>query len=165
MLIIYAILTCLMLTVTFSDITRYLIPNWLVLAITIFYPIAIWVAPVKPDWGSACLIAFGAFVIGLLVLSRFMGGGDVKLLTATALYAGKAGIIDFTVYVAILGGLGTLLLLGMRTMAPWVYMKLGKTGADVPRVLTEKEPAPYGVAIAGAFLLMLWTGRLPGLVL
>jgi prepilin peptidase CpaA len=165
MLIVYAILTCFMIAVMLSDISRYRIPNALVLALLAFYPFAVWVAPVRPDWGGACLVALGTFIFSIFLLARFMGGGDLKLLSATALYAGKSGMMDFVVYIAILGGLGTLFLLGLRALAPYVFMKMGKTGADIPRVLTDKEPAPYGVAIAAAFLLMLWSDKLPGLVL
>lgn len=165
MLIIYAILTSLMIAVILSDTSRYIIPNWLVLALVVLYPVAVWLAPVKPDWMIACAICFGTFVVGLLLIARYMGGGDVKLLTAVALYGGKEGFVDLIVYTALLGGVGTLLLLLLRALTPFVWLKLGLSGASIPRVLTPKEPVPYGVAIAGAFLIMLWGGKLPGLVL
>jgi prepilin peptidase CpaA len=166
MLILYAILTCFMIAVCLSDISRFLIPNWIVLAILALYPVAVWLSPARPDWKMACLIALITFIAGyILFFLRIMGGGDIKLLTATILYAGKSGFLDFLIYVAILGGLGTLLLLALRAMAPYIFLKLGKSGSTIPRVLTNKEPAPYGVAIAAAFLLMLWGGKLPGLIL
>jgi prepilin peptidase CpaA len=163
MLIVFAILTFLMLMVVLSDIARYLIPNWLVLSLMALYPVAVYIAPHRPDWQIACLIAFITLLVGYLVLLRYMGGGDIKLLTATALYAGKAGFGDFIVLVAIIGGLGTLLLLLLRALTPYVFLKAKKTGASVPRVLTPGEPVPYGVAIAAAFLYMLWNNQLPGL--
>ena len=166
MLILYVILTALMIAVCLSDITRYIIPNWLVLALIVLYPAAVVLARVKPDWGTACIIALATFLVGYVILFlRVMGGGDIKLLTAASLYAGKDAYLDFIVYVAILGGLGTLLLLALRSIVPYVFLKTGKSGASIPRVLTHKEPAPYGVAIAAAFLILLWGGRLPGLVL
>ena len=165
MLIVYAILTCLMIAVCLSDIAQYRIPNTLVLALTVFYPVAVYLSPARPDWMMACVIALITFVVGYVLLMRYMGGGDVKLLTAAALYAGKSGMIDFIVYVALLGGAGTLLLLALRALAPYVWLKIGASGGSIPRVLSGKEPVPYGVAIAGAFLIMLWMNKLPGLAL
>jgi prepilin peptidase CpaA len=154
-----------MIAVCLSDIARYLIPNWMVLALILIYPAAVYISPARPDWGIACVIALATFVVGYLVLFlRFMGGGDIKLLTAATLYAGKPSFVDFIVYVAIIGGIGTLVLLALRSITPYVFVKLGKTGAAIPRVLTAKEPAPYGVAIAAAFLILLWSGHLPGLI-
>lgn len=164
MLIIFVILTCMMIAVILSDIARYIIPNWLVLALVLVYPVAVWVSPAHIHWGSACLVALGVFALGYVCfILHFMGGGDIKLLTAASLYAGVLEAIDFLVYMAILGGIGTLLLLALRSIAPYVALKLGKNGASIPRVLTHKEPVPYGVAIAIAFLIMLWSNRFPGL--
>lgn len=166
MLIIYVILTFLMIAVTLSDMARYMIPNWLVLALLMLYPVAVYVSASRPDWHAACLVAFIAFIIGyVLFFLRLMGGGDIKLLTAASLYAGLSGILDFIMYVALLGGVGSLLLLALRAFTPYLFLKAGRTAADIPRVLSDKEPVPYGVAIAIAFLLMLWSGNLPGLKL
>lgn len=155
-----------MLAVILNDVSRYIIPNWLVLVLTLFYPVAVYICPVRPNWGMACVVSLGMFVVGLFVLVRFIGAGDVKLLTATALYAGTSGIVDFIVYVTILGGLGTIVLLGLRLLIAGIFTALGKPMTSVPRVLTVGEKyVPYGVAIAGAFLIMLWGGKLPGLVL
>jgi prepilin peptidase CpaA len=155
-----------MFAVILNDVSRYLIPNWLVLAITLFYPVAVYICPVRPNWGMACVVSLATFVIGLFVLVRFIGAGDVKLLTATVLYAGADGVLDFVVYLTLLGGLGTLLLLLLRIVIAYIFTKLGKPLKSIPRVLTVGEKyVPYGVAIAGAFLYMLWGGKLPGLVL
>jgi prepilin peptidase CpaA len=166
MLAIYAILTCLMIAIILSDIMRYLIPNWLVLALLALYPVAVYVSSARPDWKTACLVCLITFAAGnVIFFLRLMGGGDIKLLTATALYAGSAGILDFIVYVAILGGLGSVVLLLMRALTPFVFSKIGKGAESIPRVLSDGAPVPYGVAIAGAFLFMLWNSKLPGLTL
>ena len=105
MLIIYAILTCFMIAVILGDVSRYLIPNWLVLSLMVLYPVAVYIAPVTPDWKMACVIAVATFAVGYVLFSfRIMGGGDIKLLTALALYAGTGAMIDFLVYVAMIGG-------------------------------------------------------------
>ena len=97
---------------------------------------------------------------------RFIGGGDIKLLTALVLYTGKPVTFDFLVYVTILGGIGTLLLLVLRSMLSYIILRLGHSQESLPRVLrTGERYVPYGVAIAIAFLGLLWSGKLPGLVL
>jgi prepilin peptidase CpaA len=103
--------------------------------------------------------------VSIILLLPFMGAGDVKLLTACALYTGEGGMLDFIVYVAVFGGIGSVLLLVLRAFTPYAFLKAGLGAEKIPRVLTDKEPVPYGVAIALAFLIMLWGGHMPGLVL
>jgi prepilin peptidase CpaA len=166
MLIVYAILTCFMFAVILNDVSRYLIPNWLVLALIVFYPVAVYVAPVRPDWGMACVVSIAMFAVGFFILARFIGGGDVKLLTAAVLYTGQPSTLDFIIYLTLLGGAGTVLLLLLRHVIAFLFTRLGKPLTSVPRVLKVGEKyVPYGVAIAGSFLILLWGGKLPGLVL
>lgn len=165
MLIIYTLLTCLMFAVMLSDTQRYRIPNGIVLALLALYPVAVYVAHGLPDWKTACLVCLITFAVGIVLILPFMGAGDVKLLTACSLYVNKGGMLDFIVLVAILGGIGSLLLLALRAITPFVFMKLRLSAESIPRVLSHKEPVPYGVAIAGAFLWMLWSNTLPGFTL
>jgi prepilin peptidase CpaA len=165
MLTVYAILTCLMLAVILNDTTRYLIPNWLVLALILLYPVAVRVSPARPDWRTACVIALAVFLVGFIFLFRFMGGGDIKLLTATSLYVGEEAGPQYIMLVALLGGGLAILLLVTRPLFKHLFDKLKKPEL-LPRVLTPGEKyMPYGAAIAIAFLILLWQGKMPGLVL
>jgi prepilin peptidase CpaA len=166
MLVVYAILTCLMITVILNDVTRFLIPNWLVLALIAVYPVAVIVSAAHPDWKIACGVAFAAFVVlATLYFLKLFGAGDAKLLAATTLYTGKEVLLDYIVVVALSGGALALFLLAIRPLAKRFYDARGKA-SSLPRVLTPGEKfVPYGVAIAGAFLYMLWSNRLPGLAI
>lgn len=162
LLIIAALLTALMLTVILTDISRFIIPNWLVLTVMALYAVSAFTLPI-PDRLIALGIGVATLVIGVLVLFQFkiMGGGDVKLLAAGALFAGKATILFFIVDVGLLGGVVALALLVLRPLVAYGCSHM-KHPPGIPRVLTTDEPVPYGVAIAISLLALLWSGKLPG---
>lgn len=151
------VLCAAMLLVIAWDATHYIIPNWLNALLLILYPLWWFTAPAAPDWAGAlgmfalCFaVGFGLFALGL------MGAGDVKLLSVLGLYVGfsEAGLA-LIIYMALLGGVLSLLLIILRrVLAGWKRR---------PRLLRKKEPVPYGLAIAGSFLWLLFTGRVPGM--
>ena len=140
------------------DITRYVIPNLLNLAILLLYVIAAYFLGLPYEWaflaaGIALIVGLGMFSLGL------MGGGDIKLLVVLMLWTGWSSVsFQFLIYTAVLGGLLAVVVLLLRAIAPQV-MNAGR----LPRILRHKEPVPYGVAIAGAFLFLLWNGAIMGL--
>ena len=165
MLIFAVLLTCLMITVIIADFTRYIIPNWLVGIVLLLYPVMVYFSPARPDWQGALLIAIGVFAVGFLLFAvGAMGGGDIKLLTATVLWIGKMNAIMFFLWVSILGGILAIALWLLRYMIPYALSKL-KNPPPIPRVFTIGEPVPYGVAIAIVFLVLLWTGKIPGIII
>jgi len=159
------LLTGLMLAVLYLDFTRFTIPNKLVLAVT-----GLWLAFLALHWGNvdwvmALALAAGAFVLGFVIfLLRVMGGGDVKLLAACMLWVGQKECLTFLFAIGILGGALAVLLLIGRPVVPWIYSRFSNP-PPIPRVFTIGEPVPYGLAIAGAFLGLLWMGYLPGLTI
>jgi len=165
MLVLAVLLTCLMITVIITDITRFIIPNLLVLSIILLYPVLLYIAPVMPDWKMGLLIGVASFIVGFAVFAlNLMGGGDIKLFTIAAIFVGKANFYDFIFLVSLLGGAVAIILLIMRPMIPLIAAKIKKL-EQIPKVLTIGQPAPYGVAIALAFIYMLWSGKIPGVVL
>jgi prepilin peptidase CpaA len=74
-----------------------------------------------------------------------MGGGDAKLLTASAIWFGlSTSLVAFLLYVSVIGGLLTLVVLFLRSKENLIL------AARIPvphRLLTSKK-IPYGVAIA-----------------
>jgi prepilin peptidase CpaA len=153
-------LVAVMLVVLWLDVTRYTIPNWLNAVLLIAYPLAVWRAPVAVDWPMALAGAAIVFAAGYVVFSRgWMGGGDIKLITVCALWVGWQHLLDFIFIFALLGGALSLLVWGVRKLLPHV------TSRPLPRILQNGAPVPYGVAIALGFLLMLWMGRIPAVIL
>lgn len=159
------ILTVLMITVMITDFTRFIIPNKLNLTILLLFPVIFTCVGGRPQWYYDLAVFAGMFIFGYVVLFRFMGGGDVKLLAVCSLYAGKSSFLPFIMGVALWGGALALALLAAREFVPYIYMKLGKAPDSIPRVFTAGQPAPYGLAIAASFLCLLWWGEVAGLKL
>jgi prepilin peptidase CpaA len=158
MSIIMLYLVASMLAVIYFDVTRFIIPNWLVGSLLIAYPLAVILSPVAVDWKMALVGMLGVFALGYVIFAlRVMGGGDVKLIIVLSLWVGLEKLAVFGINFAIIGGVFTLFLLLVRKIIPVV----AGSGKKLPRIIRNKEPVPYGVAIAGAFLLMLAVGDVP----
>lgn len=101
------------------DLRRMRIPNWLNGALALlFLPVAaLTLSPEAALWRLA--VAAGVLAAGYaLFAAGRMGGGDVKMLAAAALWVppGQAGAAMFLLSVALLAGLA--LVLGARRLAP-----------------------------------------------
>lgn len=94
------------------------------------------------------LVTFGFFAAG------WMGGGDAKLLAATALWFGpSADLIEYLLLGTIYGGILTLGLLLSRVMLAPV------TGVFfIDRLLDRDTGIPYGIALGGAGLTVYSNG-------
>jgi prepilin peptidase CpaA len=137
----YGLLTALaiaLLIAAFTDLRRRQIDNWLNAGIALCAP-AFWLASglSLADIGYQLAVAAAAFtgLAGLFAL-RAMGGGDVKLLTALALWVSPAWFMRLLIVMSIVGGLLTII------FAVW----------HVTRRQPGKIAIPYGVAIAFAGL-------------
>jgi prepilin peptidase CpaA len=80
-----------------------------------------------------------------LFAANVMGGGDAKLLTASAIWFGfNASLVAFLLYVSVFGGLLTLLVLFLRSQENLILA----ARIPVPRLLLTAKKIPYGIAIA-----------------
>ncbi len=152
------ILTILMAIVVYLDTSRFVIPNWLNLIILVLFPIAGFMHPEAVQWLGSLYSFLLYFAIGYAVfVLRLMGGGDIKLLAVCALWCswGEASTM-LILYTSLYGGLLTAFLLIMRPICS-TFLSAEKTNF---RVLRKREPVPYGIAIAAAFLTLLWTEKL-----
>ena len=153
-------LTVAMAAVIILDATRYLIPNSLNFAILLLWLAAIFFLPAHIPMALAAaaimlVVGLGFFALGL------MGGGDIKLLVVLTLWLGWGmQTIHFIVLTAVMGGVLVILMLLIRAAG-----QLLARGHTLPRFFTPKQPVPYGLAIAAAFLLMLWRDAVPMITL
>ncbi|MFA5969245.1 MAG: prepilin peptidase [Sphingomonas sp.] len=134
-----------------QDVWRLRITNFFPIAIVALYPA--WVAAVGFDWSiwQNCAVFAVTLMIGILAFSRgLLGGGDVKLLAAIALWFDIQGSAALFAYVSIGGLLLSLALIIGRRLVPSTL--LDRSGA---LALRPKGPIPYGVAIAGGAILAL----------
>jgi prepilin peptidase CpaA len=135
-------------------VRRYTIPNWIPGVL-----IAVWIgsAPfLQLGWSGAgvSLLTFAVVLaVGMALWAPgWVGGGDVKLLAAGALWFGWPDAMMFLLYAMIAGGVLAVVLLALRKLSPVLPVS---PDALVKTPLAEGAPAPYAVAIAAGALLVL----------
>lgn len=149
----YALLAALataLLVAALTDIRRREIDNWLTIGIALAAPLFWWASAMSwSEIGYQLAIAAGTFaVLCVLFATGQMGGGDVKLLTALALWIEPFWFLRLLFVMAVAGGVLTLGLLA------WHHAR--RRGG--------KLAVPYGVAISFAGLWVLASQYFPALV-
>lgn len=141
----YLLLGCLaiaLLVAAFTDIRRRQIDNWLNAAIAATAPLYWWASGLSLWTDVAWQLGVAVITFALLAVLfalRAMGGGDVKLLTALALWIQPAWFLKLVIGMSLIGGVLTLL------MGAW----------HVARRRKNKLAIPYGVAISAAGLWVI----------
>jgi prepilin peptidase CpaA len=140
--ILEGLLALLLVAAAVIDVRTYTISNRLNLAVAGLAPLY-WLSTGLPLWpGVAVQVAVAAGVFALLAAAFYtglMGGGDVKLAAALALWFSPVSTLKFLVFMSLAGGVVTLAVLGL-------HHARGKPG---------KPEIPYGVAIAAGGLAIL----------
>lgn len=143
-----AALAIALLVAAFTDLRSRQIGNWLNAGIALGAPLFWWSTGLDPWPGMALQlgVALATFIIcAILFALRAMGGGDVKLLTALALWIAPLPFLKLLILMAILGGTLTLLF-GAR---------------HIMKRRRDRLAIPYGVAISLAGLWVIGTDYLP----
>ena len=145
------VLSVLLVGAAVQDILVRKISNILVLLVMAAAGVAMVMAGPRLElWQNgalfAALLAVGTFAHAGGVL----GGGDVKLLAATALWTDLQGAPKLLVAVFISGGMLALLMIARALFR--------RRASD--QKLRKRRSVPYGVAIAAGTLLILWYGRI-----
>jgi prepilin peptidase CpaA len=142
----------LMIVPITSDLLSMKIPNWIpATLIAGNLAISLWL---RLSWTDVALnVSCGAAVLilsGVLFERGWIGGGDAKLASATAVWIGWGSILDYGIAAAIIGGLLALVILASRAAAlPRVLAAQGW----IARLHDSKTGVPYGIALAAAGLL------------
>lgn len=136
------------------DVLRLRIPNAIPLALALLFALRLAIAPGVP----APLDHLLAMALSLLVLLplfalNMLGGGDVKLLAAIALWLGKDQLAALLILVGIVGGLFALLWLAMR----WL-IRTGLRGRRLPASLQAHAPLPFALPISVTAALLFDAG-------
>jgi prepilin peptidase CpaA len=133
--ILLGLLAVMLLACCWWDLKTRTIPNWLNLAIALL-AIAFWISVGLPVWPEIALRLAVAFVAFWVFAAAFamgaMGGGDVKLIAALALWLPWQAVLVLVFLMSIAGG--------VLTLGYLIRHKLAKR--------EEKLEIPYGVAIA-----------------
>lgn len=140
--ILLALLALLLVVAAVIDVRTFTISNRLNLTVALAAPIYWWSAhlPLWPDVGLQVAIAAGVFaLLAAAFYAGMMGGGDVKLAAALALWFSPLSTLKFLIFMSIAGGLLTLVVVGLHRL----------------RKKAGKPQVPYGVAIAVGGLIIL----------
>jgi prepilin peptidase CpaA len=129
------------------DIKALKIPNEICLAILLLYPAHVLTGSSGDAWLPAIGLALAVFVAGFVPFGLgWMGGGDVKLMAVTALWAGPALILDFLLLTALIGGACAIVMLAPSRFA--LARAFEAVGACRLRDAVLGRSIPYAVAIA-----------------
>lgn len=133
--ILLGLLAALLLVAAWFDIRSRTIPNGLNLAVALL-AIPFWWAIGLPLWPDIAVhVAVAAAVFGLFAILfalGAMGGGDVKLVAAVALWLPWQAVVMLLVLMSLAGGVLTVAMVARRKLAQ------GRDPLEIP----------YGVAIA-----------------
>jgi prepilin peptidase CpaA len=147
-----------LLIASLHDIVARTVPNWMAAILALS---GLGLRAADGHLPSGILAALIVFVCAAVCWKfRLMGGGDVKLLSATAVVVSPATVPAFIASVALAGGvLGLLYLVGRR--------RIGRPRAERPHTLLARAirverwriyrggPLPYACAIAAGGLFIL----------
>ena len=138
------------------DIRKFIIPNWISLSLVALFVAANLVLPFAAAWLSHFAAMGIALLVGLALFRfRILGGGDVKLLAAAALWAGTDHLLELAIYIGVAGGTFALALIAARRLL--MSLLVAQTvfeSVTLPRLLLPGEQIPYGVAIAAGAILL-----------
>jgi len=137
-----------LLVAAFTDMRSRKIYNWLNGTIALGAPL-FWIASGYALWPTIAIqigLAVAVFAaLALFFAMKWMLGGDIKLLTALALWLQPIHFLQLFIVMSLVGGVLTLIY-GM-----WCIMRRQK----------DKIMIPYGIAISTAGLWVLGTKYLP----
>ncbi|MPR08148.1 A24 family peptidase [Microvirga tunisiensis] len=143
-----AVFVLLMLTAAVSDLLTMTIPNRLTIALAgLGIIFALLQRRPIDEVGSNILVGFATLVVLCVPFYfRWMGGGDVKLIAAIALWLGfSQEFVTFLTLTAIFGGFLTLGLVTLRQIpVPAAILQL----EWCDRLYSRQQMIPYGIAIA-----------------
>jgi len=135
-------LACLLAFAVFTDLRERVIEQWTNAAIALLAPLWWWASGYSLWPDVAVQLGIGLAVFGVftgIYATGAMGGGDVKLLGALALWLPVKPLFDMLFIMAVAGGVITLIAL--------IAHKLRKS--------ENKIEVPYGVAIAAGGLWVI----------
>jgi prepilin peptidase CpaA len=150
--VVIAILAVLLIAAAMDDLREYRIPNHLVVGIAALYPAHVLTSPQPIPWIVAFAFAAVVFVVGIgFFAARPMGGGDVKLMGAVALWAAPQYLMTLlfiTLAGAVLMSFASAVRAAVAEARAAENFSLGATVANLRHVPIFKMQIPYGVGIA-----------------
>jgi len=148
--------------VAYGDIRTRRIPNEFIVAILALAAFRIAIDG-DPLAGLYTLAAASALFVAtfLLFWRGLLGGGDVKLIGATALLIGYHNFFEFLFVMSISGALVAVAVLARDRLGLRRATTPAQEEQEVPEETRARLTVPYGVAIAAAGIVVLLVQYLP----
>jgi prepilin peptidase CpaA len=143
----------LMIFAAFSDLFTMTISNVVSVVLALgFFLSAVLLGLSFTDIGMHVACSLGVLVLTFFFFARgWIGGGDAKLASATALWIGFDHLLDYGLYAALIGGVLTVALLMLRK---WPLPSFLAARRWVARLHDQATGIPYGIALAAAGLIL-----------
>jgi len=138
-----------------SDIRSFKIPNGLSVALIAGFAVAALVTGMDmAALGNHALTAAAVLVIGFVLFClNIFGAGDVKILTAIALWFGWPSFLPCLIYIGLAGGILSAAIIAARQFARFFPGLSAWFRPLAVLAAAKKLKAPYGVAICIGTLL------------
>jgi prepilin peptidase CpaA len=146
------VLPFLLVLAAIFDCFTLKIPNWLTALIALsFFPVALIMGLPAADYLWHVGIAIVTLTVGFaLYAANLFGGGDAKMIAASALWFSWPALLPFLVYTALAGGVLAFIML------LWSKLRVDQEIRGhtwVAKVDAIKLNVPYGIAIAAGGIL------------
>lgn len=151
-----------------NDVRSMTIPNGLSIALIALYPFYVFLA--GANWLDGLFAGGIVLAVGIVFFAfNWLGGGDVKLLAATSLWAGTNLLVPALFITVMAGGLLCLLIWatkgGPQTLIHRFYGGRGAASTDVSdetsRTGIATASVPYAVAILAGGVFVTYAQLLP----
>lgn len=151
--IIFAVFTVAMFTAAYRDALTMTIPNWASLLVLAGFFVCIpfvWLG--WTNFGEHIAVGLSVFLFGFIVFAfGWLGGGDAKLMAATAFWWTWPDLFMYVMYTTLAGGVIAAFILAGRMFVPARILTIGW----VHRLIKDEKQMPYGLALAFGALATL----------
>jgi len=125
------------------DVLSLRIPNIIPLGLVVLFVLQLFVEPgAHSPLDHVLAMAFTLLILLPVFALDMLGGGDVKLLAAVALWLGIQKMAALLILVGVVGGIFALFWLAMR----WLIRR-GLGDRRLPRSLQARAPLPFALPI------------------
>ena len=160
-LIILALGMAILVASAYCDVQMRRIPNVLTYSLAVLGVLHLIVLGDPSATGWTLASAAAVLVVGFLLFwGGFFGGGEAKLLTASALLIGSRDLLSFLWLVSLCAMIALLALMIEYDIGRWLRRVVRPPAvrrADEEPAAEARPTAPYGIAIAmGAVMMLLY---------
>ncbi len=150
---------CPIAVAAISDLRRFRIPDECAMLLVALYPVHMLTSSLPVFAGGGLAVAIIVLAAGITLFAfDHMGGGDVKLMSALALWAGPALIFDFLIVMALSGGVMALFMISPLRLGAALMLQRAGEGTLSANLLAEKLPYGLAIAIGGLAVLAALAG-------